>query len=236
MNNIHVFHTVVLVLKQMNEDVEKYIEASASEGLRVEVCIETSGSGMECLHESANLSKILNKSIENNEKLDAEGIKTASEDTAKPMECKEEALGLLVITDDDEAAGYLEKLGVAVAGYRAPGHEYESFSAKYVVEELPMVDDDYFNLIYMRAHHIPVEIARTSRTIIREMTEKAVPLSLYIFILNHGALKRLLKKKRRKNLFLFPMRAWTMLLHGFGIDLRLKNPNGLTRLKIPCIL
>ena len=201
MNNIHVFHTVVLVLKQMNEDVEKYIEASASEGLRVEVCIETSGSGMECLHESANLSKILNKSIENNEKLGAEGIKAASEDTAKTMGCKEEALGLLVITDDDEAAGYLEKLGVAVAGYRAPGHEYESFSAKYVVEELPMVDDDYFNLIYMRAHHIPVEIARTSRTIIREMTEKAVPLSLYIFILNHGALKRLLKKKRRKNCF-----------------------------------
>lgn len=75
MNNIHVFHTVVLVLKQMNVDVEKYIEASASEGLRVEVCIETSGSGMECLHESANLSKILNKSIENNEKLDAEGTK-----------------------------------------------------------------------------------------------------------------------------------------------------------------
>ena len=71
MNNIHVFHTVVLVLKQMNVDVEKYIEASASEGLRVEVCIETSGSGMECLHESANLSKILNKSIENNEKLGA---------------------------------------------------------------------------------------------------------------------------------------------------------------------
>ena len=175
MNNIHVFNTVVLVLKQMNEDVEKYIEASASEGLRVEVCIETSRSGMECLHESANLSKILNKSIENNEKLDAEGTKTASEDTTSAMECKEEALGLLVITDDDEAAGYLEKLGVAVAGYRAPGHEYESFSAKYVVEELPMVDDDYFNLIYMRAHHIPVEIARTSRTIIREMTEKDLP-------------------------------------------------------------
>ena len=101
MNNIHVFHTVVLVLKQMNVDVEKYIEASASEGLRVEVCIETSGSGMECLHESANLSKILNKSIENNEKLGAEGIKAASEDTAKTMGCKEEALGLLVITDDD---------------------------------------------------------------------------------------------------------------------------------------
>ena len=34
MNNIHVFHTVVLVLKQMNEDVEKYIETSASEGHR----------------------------------------------------------------------------------------------------------------------------------------------------------------------------------------------------------
>ena len=175
MNNIHVFHTVVLVLKQMNMDVEKYIETSASEGLKVEVCIETSGFGMECLHESENLSKILNKSIENNEKLDAEGIKTASEDTAKPMECKEEALGLLVITDDDEAAGYLEKLGEAVAGYRAPGHECESFSAKYVVEELPMVDDDYFNLVYMRAHHIPVEIARTSRTLIREMTEKDLP-------------------------------------------------------------
>ena len=101
-----------------------------------------------------------------------------------------------------------------MAGYRAPGHECESFSAKYVVEELPMVDDDYFNLVYMRAHHIPVEIARTSRTIIREMTEKAVPLSPYIFILNHGALKRLLKKKRRKNLFLFPMRrSWNLQGH-----------------------
>lgn len=53
MNNIHVFHTVVLVLKQMNEDVEKYIEASVSEGLRVEVCMETSGFGVECLHSFA---------------------------------------------------------------------------------------------------------------------------------------------------------------------------------------
>ena len=35
----------------------------------------------------------------------------------------------------------------------------------------------------------------------REMTEKAVPLSLYIFILNHGALKRLLKKKKEKKSF-----------------------------------
>lgn len=174
-NNIHVFHTVVLIIKQMNVDVEKYIEASVSEGLKVEVCMETSKSGIECLHESENLSKILNKTNENNVKADVEGARAASEDTANPMDSEKEALGILVITDDDEAAGYLEKLGVAVAGYRAPGHEYESFSAKYVVEELPMVDDEYFNLVYMRAHHIPVEIARTSRTIIREMTEKDLP-------------------------------------------------------------
>ena len=44
------------------------------------------------------------------------------------------------------------------------------------------------------------------------------------------------EEEKEKNLFLFPMRAWTMLLHGFGIDLRPKNPNGLTWLKIPCIL
>lgn len=132
-DSLHLFDTVVLILKQMNEDVEKYIEVSVSEGLKVEV---------------SDASDVIENRVNS------------------------AYAGLLVITDDDEAALQYEKRGVAVVGYRAPGHEYDGFSTKYVVEELPMVDDEYFNLVYMRAHHIPVEIAETSRTIIREMTEE----------------------------------------------------------------
>lgn len=41
-----------------------------------------------------------------------------------------------------------------------------------------MVEDDYFNLVYMRARHIPVVIAQTERTVIREMTENDL-MSMY---------------------------------------------------------
>lgn len=173
MDSVHLFDTVVLILHRTNADVEKYIEVSLSEGLRVELCLrevaESVGAG----------------GCRENGKSD-ENVKTAVEKMLPKWLCErmsdsdgdsdsDWADGLLVITDDDLTARELEKMGVAVAGYRAPGYEYMGFSTRYVVEELPMVDDEYFNLIYMRARHIPVVIAQTERTMIREMTEADLP-------------------------------------------------------------
>ena len=83
--------------------------------------------------------------------------------------------GVLAVTDDAGAARELKKLGLAVTGYQAEGEPLTHFSVNYVVSELAMVEDDYFNLIYMRAHNIPLLIACTERTIIREMTADDLP-------------------------------------------------------------
>ena len=82
---------------------------------------------------------------------------------------------MLAVTDDAGAARELKKLGLAVTGYQAEGEPLTHFSVNYVVSELAMVEDDYFNLIYMRAHNIPLLIACTERTIIREMTADDLP-------------------------------------------------------------
>ena len=148
-DSVHLFDTVALILRRMNSDVEKYIEVSLSEGLRVELYVM--------------------------EKETSQGDEPLSRELCGRIGDGQGAQGLLVITDDDGVAQELERLGVAVTGYRAPGCEYEGFATRYVVEELPMVDDEYFNLVYMRAHHIPVVIAQTERTIIREMTENDLP-------------------------------------------------------------
>lgn len=149
MDSVHLFDTVVLILHRMNVDVEKYIEVSLSEGLNVKLYVKDEADG----------------------KKETEDMEWFCE----RMQSGNGADGLLVITDDDLTAQKLEKMDVAVVGYRAPGYEYMGFSTSYVVEELPMVEDEYFNLVYMRARHIPVVIARTKRTIIREMTQDDLP-------------------------------------------------------------
>lgn len=147
-DSIHLFDTVILILNRTNEDVEKYIEVSLYEGLKVELFVREDSEKKE--NSDADIDALVKHKL---------------------SECVSCAEGLLVITDDDLAACVLDKKGVAVVGYRAPGYEYKGFFTKYVVEELPMVEDDYFNLVYMRARHIPVVIAQTERTVIREMTE-----------------------------------------------------------------
>lgn len=148
MDNNYLFNTVVLVFNKLNDDIREYIKTSLSEGLEVKLFVRGAG--------SFGAGDRLPKEIEK--------IFSAAD-----------TRDVLAITDDAEAAAAMRELGLAVAGYQAEGEELIHFKINYVVSELAMVDDDYFNLIYMRAHGMPLLIARTERTLIREMTVDDLP-------------------------------------------------------------
>lgn len=145
----YIFDTVILVLNRLDSNVENYIRTSASEGLSVGLYVRGDGA----FGDTEVLPRAVYEMVGENG--NAEGI--------------------LAITDDCGAAGELKRLGVAVAGYAAPGAGSTFFPLEFVVEELSMVDDEYFNLVYMRAHGIPLLIVRTERTSIREMTVDDLP-------------------------------------------------------------
>ncbi len=48
-------------------------------------------------------------------------------------------------------------------------------NAKYITNSLSDCDDDYFNMVYSRQKGIPLEILRTERTIIREISVDDLP-------------------------------------------------------------
>lgn len=148
MDNNYLFNTVVLVFNKLNDDIREYIKTSLSEGLEVKLFVRGDG--------SFGAGDRLPKEIE----------KIFSDADTRDV---------LAITDDAEAAAAMRELGLAVAGYQAEGEVLIHFKINYVVSELAMVDDDYFNLIYMRAHGMPLLIARTERTFIREMTVDDLP-------------------------------------------------------------
>lgn len=148
MDNNYLFNTVVLVFNKLNDDIREYIKTSLSEGLEVKLFVRGDG--------SFGAGDRLPKEIEK--------IFSAAD-----------TRDVLAITDDAEAAAAMRELGLAVAGYQAEGEALIHFKINYVVSELAMVDDDYFNLIYMRAHGMPLLIARTERTLIREMTVDDLP-------------------------------------------------------------
>lgn len=148
MDNNYLFNIVVLVFNKLNKDIEDYIETSLSEGLEVKLYVR----GREGFGTGDVIPPEVKKDFDN-------------QNTSE----------VLAVTDDAGAARELKKLGLAVTGYQAEGEPLTHFSVNYVVSELAMVDDDYFNLIYMRAHNIPLLIARTERTIIREMTVDDLP-------------------------------------------------------------
>ena len=148
MDNIYLFNIVVLVFNKLNKDIEDYIETSLSEGLEVKLYVR----GREGFGTGDVIPPEVKKNFNN-----------------------QNTSGVLAVTDDAGAARELKKLGLAVTGYQAEGEPLTHFSVNYVVSELAMVEDDYFNLIYMRAHNIPLLIACTERTIIREMTVDDLP-------------------------------------------------------------
>ena len=148
MCNNYLFNTVVLIFNKMNDDIRAYVKTSHSEGLNVLLYVRG--------EESFGAGEII------------------------PVDVRKRFGGgdiseVLAVTDDADAAGALRKLGLAVTGYQAQGEPLVHFPLNYVVSELSMVEDDYFNLIYMRAHGIPLLIARTDRTLIREMTVDDLP-------------------------------------------------------------
>lgn len=148
MDNNYLFNIVVLVFNKLNKDIEDYIETSLSEGLEVKLYVR----GREGFGTGDVIPPEVKKNFNN-----------------------QNTSGVLAVTDDAGAARELKKLGLAVTGYQAEGEPLTHFSVNYVVSELAMVEDDYFNLIYMRAHNIPLLIARTERTLIREMTVDDLP-------------------------------------------------------------
>lgn len=148
MDNNYLFNIVVLVFNKLNKDIEDYIETSLSEGLEVKLYVR----GREGFGTGDVIPPEVKKNFNN-----------------------QNTSGVLAVTDDAGAARELKKLGLAVIGYQAEGEPLTHFSVNYVVSELAMVEDDYFNLIYMRAHNIPLLIACTERTIIREMTADDLP-------------------------------------------------------------
>lgn len=148
MDNNYLFNIVVLVFNKLNKDIEDYIETSLSEGLEVKLYVR----GREGFGTGDVIPPEVKKNFNN-----------------------QNTSGVLAVTDDAGAARELKKLGLAVTGYQAEGEPLTHFSVNYVVSELAMVEDDYFNLIYMRAHNIPLLIACTERTIIREMTVDDLP-------------------------------------------------------------
>lgn len=148
MDNNYLFNIVVLVFNKLNKDIEDYIETSLSEGLEVKLYVR----GREGFGTGDVIPPEVKKDFDN-------------QNTSE----------VLAVTDDAGAARELKKLGLAVTGYQAEGEPLTHFSVNYVVSELAMVEDDYFNLIYMRAHNIPLLIACTERTIIREMTVDDLP-------------------------------------------------------------
>ena len=148
MCNNYLFNTVVLIFNKMNDDIRAYVKTSHSEGLNVLLYVRG--------EESFGAGEII------------------------PVDVRKRFGGgdiseVLAVTDDADAAGALRKLGLAVTGYQAQGEPLVHFPLNYVVSELSMVEDDYFNLIYMRAHGIPLLIARTDRTLLREMTVDDLP-------------------------------------------------------------
>ena len=82
---------------------------------------------------------------------------------------------VLCITDHCGVANEATEAGMAVMGYSSPGAGNVFLPLRYVVEYLSQVEEEHLNMVYMRAHGIPITIAVTERTIIREMIPDDLP-------------------------------------------------------------
>lgn len=83
---------------------------------------------------------------------------------------------MILITDEPDMAARAASFGIAVIGYQPPNAEPLFFpSVRYVAEELSLIEDDFFNMVYMRSRKMPLTIAKTKRTVIREMEVADLP-------------------------------------------------------------
>lgn len=147
---LYLFTDVIIIMLKNNEDVREYVENSLREGLNVKL--------------------VLGDDVK-----DIELIKTIIY-SANP-------LSTLVITDNNVCLPFVKDCGLAIMGYM--NYENEKINMqdislkindiKYIVEELSQVDEDYFNLVFMRFHNLPLKIMETERTFIREMTIDDLP-------------------------------------------------------------
>lgn len=151
MDNRYPFCRVFLMLRTNNEDIQEYVDNSIQEGLEVSLLIQGE------------------KYVTFEELLEREQEKCHRKEREL---CRE----ILLVTDDPRAAGAAKCQGVAVLGYRPPGEsgDYPG-GVEYVAENLAKVDEDYLSLVYMRAHGIPLTIAKTQHTLIREMRVEDLP-------------------------------------------------------------
>lgn len=78
----------------------------------------------------------------------------------------------VVVTDDPDLAHRLQ-LNMPVLFYD-PDDSYP-FMAKYVTDDIDSIDPDYLETIFCRFHGLPLIIAITDRTVIREITEDDLP-------------------------------------------------------------
>lgn len=151
MDNRYRFRRVFLMLRTSNEDIQKYVDNSIQEGLEVSLLVQG--------EEYVTFEELLEREQEKSGRQRGEL-------------CRE----ILLVTDDSKAAGAAKKQGVAVLGYRPPGVSRGYLGGvEYVAEKLSRVDEDFLNLVYMRAHGIPLTIAETQHTLIREMRVEDLP-------------------------------------------------------------
>lgn len=153
MDNRYMFDKVVLILRESNDDIEEYVYNCGQEGLAVEKYIYGGIPGEEADAETGG------KKLPFDVNVQGEG----------------DAGRLLCITDNQTVAAGAAAAGVAVLGYHGHGEGQDFLSVRYVVESLSQVEEEYLNMVYMRAHGMPLTIAVTQRTVIREMTIDDLP-------------------------------------------------------------
>lgn len=151
MDNRYRFRRVFLMLRTSNEDIQKYVDNSIQEGLEVSLLVQG--------EEYVTFEELLEREQEKSGRQRGEL-------------CRE----ILLVTDDSKAAEAAKKQGVAVLGYRPPRVSRGYLGGvEYVAEKLSRVDEDFLNLVYMRAQGIPLTIAETQHTLIREMRVEDLP-------------------------------------------------------------
>lgn len=153
MDNRYLFNKVVLILRENNEDIEEYVYNCGQEGLAVE--------------------RHIYGGIPQKEAGAQDGEKKLP--LAVNVQGEGDAQRLLYITDNQTVAAGAAAAGIAVLGYHRHGAGQDFLSVRYVAESLSQVEEEYLNMVYMRAHGMPLTIAVTRRTVIREMTIDDLP-------------------------------------------------------------
>lgn len=88
----------------------------------------------------------------------------------------------LIITDHGQVAFEYQNMGYAVVGVLQKEKKQEDFSGlSYLIEDYHNLDQHFLSQVFARKHHIPLEIIKTPRCKIREITIEDVPLLYEIY-------------------------------------------------------